>query len=73
MKTLQPVCPSEEETARNHTQRGLDCRVGGTKFGCAVLQGTELLPLFCGIIVVDEDILGAGVWTLIFHLLDNFG
>lgn len=24
-------------------------------------------------IVVDEDVLGTGGWTLIFHLVDNFG
>ena len=43
---LQPVSPSEEGTARNHTGRGLDHRADGAKFGLVVHQGTELLPLF---------------------------
>ena len=46
--SLQPLCPSEEETAKSHMQRGLDCWVGGATFGRAVLQATELLPLLCG-------------------------
>ena len=46
--SLQPVCPSEEGTTKSYMGRGLDSRVGRAGFGCAVLQGTEFLPLFCG-------------------------
>ena len=49
-RPLQPVCPSEEGTAKRHVRRSMDCRVGGARSGRAVLQGTELLPLCCGLI-----------------------
>ena len=48
MKTsLQPICPSQEGTAKSHKRRGMDCAAGGAKFGHVLLQGTELLPLLC--------------------------
>ena len=43
------------------------------------VKGLMMMMNYCpcfvgaGIIVVDEDILETDGWTLIFHLLDNFG
>lgn len=73
--SLQPVHPTEEGTARSHTWQGLDCRVGGKTLDVLFMKVQNCCLCFVGtgIVVVAENILGTSCWTLIFHLLDNFG
>ena len=67
-----PVFQKKEQAARSRTVRVLDCRASGATFGLLFMKALNYSVVW-GLCGGKVGTLGTGAWTLIIHLLDNFG
>ena len=66
------VFQKREQAARSRTVRVLDCRASGATFGLLFMKALNYSVVW-GLCGGKVGTLGTGAWTLIIHLLDNFG